>query len=108
MSDQLSLTREQTHALYTVREHPVLTASELAHFYNTECFGDYYDDVAETTPGGLATRLAWLAQRGLVRSEKWDHRVTIWDTTLKGLQALEAALVSDPESGADQSLEVPR
>jgi DNA-binding HxlR family transcriptional regulator len=83
------LTREQAHALYVLREHPVLTASELAHFYNTECFDDSFDDVAETTAVALATRLAALRQRGLARSQRFPPRSVIWEITPEGERAFE-------------------
>lgn len=86
----MTLTREQAHALYIVREYPGRTASELTQLYNTECFDKRFDDLAETTPGGLATRLTALRQRGLVTS--FHEAVVGWEITPEGLSALDIAL----------------
>jgi DNA-binding HxlR family transcriptional regulator len=85
------LTREEAHTLYIVREHSGLTASELSYFYNTECFDESFDDVAETTAVVLAPRLTALRLRGLVRRHKCPPHPPFWEITAAGERAFDKA-----------------
>ena len=86
------LTREQTHALWIVSQHPGGTTAEIVADYNTVCFDSYYDDVAEVTGQVLAPTLAYLRRLGHLSSVR-EGSTTRWDATLRGEAELADTLV---------------